>query len=190
MKWPILSSMKGFSLLEVMIAAVVLSFGLLGLVGMQVTSKLSGYEARQRTIASWLATDIVERARINRSIWELQTAQAWTVSSGSSISKPSCGNEDGTMTSCSANDLLALDMFSWQQSLLGVAVSGASSVLQNPSGCIIRGNGNAMTVIVTWQGRESISDGTSAISNNIRNLCGFGNGTLQSRRYYMLATTL
>ncbi len=88
MKWPILSSMKGFSLLEVMIAAVVLSFGLLGLVGMQVTSKLSGYEARQRTIASWLATDIVERARINRSIWELQTAQAWTVSSGSSISKP------------------------------------------------------------------------------------------------------
>lgn len=190
MKWPILSSMKGFSLLEVMIAAVVLSFGLLGLVGMQVTSKLSGYEARQRTIASWLATDIVERARINRSIWELQTAQAWTVSSGSSISKPSCGNEDGTMTSCSSNDLLALDMFSWQQSLSGVAVSGASSVLQNPSGCIIRGNANAMTVIVTWQGRESISDGTSAISNNIRNLCGFGNGTLQSRRYYMLATTL
>ena len=44
--------MTGFSLLEVMIAAVVLSFGLLGLVGMQATAKFSGYEARQRTITN------------------------------------------------------------------------------------------------------------------------------------------
>jgi type IV pilus assembly protein PilV len=87
----------GFSLLEVMIAAVVLSFGLLGLVALQTTSKFSGYEARQRTIASWLATDIVERARINRSVWELQSTQAWMVSAGSAINKPNCGNVDGTM---------------------------------------------------------------------------------------------
>ena len=39
---------RGFSLLEVLIAAVVLSFGLLGLVAMQVTAKFSSYEARQR----------------------------------------------------------------------------------------------------------------------------------------------
>ncbi len=61
---------RGFSLLEVMIAAVVLSFGLLGLVAMQAQSKFSGYEARQRTIASWLANDMVERLRVNRGAWE------------------------------------------------------------------------------------------------------------------------
>ncbi|WP_339011294.1 type IV pilus modification protein PilV [Aeromonas popoffii] len=181
---------SGFSLLEVMIAAVVLSFGLLGLVALQTTSKFSGYEARQRTIASWLATDIVERARINRAVWELQSTQAWMVSAGSAINKPNCGNVDGTMASCSQSDLFTLDMFNWQQSLLGVGVSGSSSSIQDPLGCVIRGNNNAMTVVLTWNGREALSDGTSAISSNIRNLCGFGNAMIQSRHYYMLETTL
>ncbi len=69
-----LTCLAGFSLLEVMIAAVVLSFGLLGLVAMQVQAKFSSYEARQRTIASWLANDMVERLKVNRGAWELQAS--------------------------------------------------------------------------------------------------------------------
>ncbi|MGL5201861.1 MAG: type IV pilus modification protein PilV, partial [Aeromonas veronii] len=60
---------RGFSLLEVMITAVILSLGLLGLVALQTHSKFASYEARQRTIASWLANDMVERVRINRDSW-------------------------------------------------------------------------------------------------------------------------
>ncbi len=63
------SHQRGFSLLEVMITAVILSLGLLGLVALQTHSKFASYEARQRTIASWLANDMVERVRINRDSW-------------------------------------------------------------------------------------------------------------------------
>jgi type IV pilus assembly protein PilV len=105
---------RGFSLLEVLIAAVVLSFGLLGLVAMQVTAKFSSYEARQRTIANWLANDLVERARINKDSW---AGQGTTVVSGNAIlDMPSCANNNGTMSDCSRTERQALDLFYWQQS--------------------------------------------------------------------------
>jgi type IV pilus assembly protein PilV len=141
---------RGFSLLEVLIAAVVLSFGLLGLVAMQVTAKFSSYEARQRTIANWLANDLVERARINKDSW---AGQGTTVVSGNAIlDMPSCANNNGTMSDCSRTERQALDLFYWQQSLLGTAVSGAASPLQSPVGCVIRGANNSLTIGIFWQG--------------------------------------
>lgn len=179
--------MTGFSLLEVMIAAVVLSFGLLGLVGMQATAKFSGYEARQRTIANWLANDLVERARINQDSW---TAQGTTVVSGNTIlNMPSCANSNGTMSDCSRSERQALDLFYWQQSLLGSAVSGTASSLQAPVGCVIRGANNSLTVGIFWRGRESLSDGADAVTA-VRNSCGLGNAADRQRRQFVLTTTL
>ena len=51
----------GFSLLEILITIVVLSIGLLGTAALQVTSLQSAHSAYQRTIASVIATDAVER---------------------------------------------------------------------------------------------------------------------------------
>ena len=178
---------RGFSLLEVLIAAVVLSFGLLGLVAMQVTAKFSSYEARQRTIAIWLANDLVERARINKDSW---AGQGTTVVSGNAIlDMPSCANNNGTMSDCSRTERQALDLFYWQQSLLGTAVSGAASPLQSPVGCVIRGANNSLTIGIFWQGRESLSDGAGAVAA-VRNSCGMGNAADRQRRQFVLTTTL
>jgi type IV pilus assembly protein PilV len=177
----------GFSLLEVMIAAVVLSFGLLGLVAMQATAKFSSYEARQRTIANWLANDLVERARINKDSW---SAQGTTVVSGSSLlARPSCASNDGTMSGCSRSDRQAMDLYYWQRSLLGTAVSGAVSSLQAPTGCVIRGANNSLTVGIFWRGRDSVSDGTNAVST-VRNSCGLSTAADRQRRQFVLTTTL
>ncbi|MCH7371461.1 MULTISPECIES: type IV pilus modification protein PilV [Aeromonas] len=177
----------GFSLLEVMIAAVVLSFGLLGLVAMQATAKFAGYEARQRTIASWLANDLVERARINKDSW---SAQGTTVVSGNAIlSMPNCANVDGTMSGCSRSDRQALDLYYWQRSLLGTAVSGSVSSLQAPTGCVIRGVNNSLTVGIFWRGRQSLFDGASAAAA-VQNSCGLSTVTDRQRRQFVLTTTL
>ena len=79
---------RGFSLLEVMITAVILSLGLLGLVALQTHSKFASYEARQRTIASWLANDMVERVRINRDSWT--ASGAVTVNLAANLPRPTC----------------------------------------------------------------------------------------------------
>lgn len=51
----------GLTLIEVMIALVVLSIGLLGIAALQITSLSSTHSALQRTIASIIATDAGER---------------------------------------------------------------------------------------------------------------------------------
>jgi type IV pilus assembly protein PilV len=60
------SRQRGATLIEVLIAVVVLSIGLLGLAGLQVTSVQSNHSAYQRSQASLLANDLADRMRANR----------------------------------------------------------------------------------------------------------------------------
>lgn len=62
--WPIKErrrAQSGFTLLEVLIAVLVLSFGLLGLAGMQLKGLQSAHLSYQRTLATSAAQDAVER---------------------------------------------------------------------------------------------------------------------------------
>lgn len=57
---------SGFTLLEVMVAMVVLSIGLLGLAGLMASSMRNNQGAYHRTQATWLAYDALDRVRANR----------------------------------------------------------------------------------------------------------------------------
>lgn len=56
----------GFSLLEVLIAVVVLSIGLLGIAGLQLTGVRFAHSANLRYLAALQATDMADRMRANR----------------------------------------------------------------------------------------------------------------------------
>ena len=57
---------KGVSLIEVLVAVIILAFGLLGLAGLQSVSLRNNNSAMMRTQATYLAQDIVDRMRINK----------------------------------------------------------------------------------------------------------------------------
>lgn len=57
---------QGFSLVEVLVALLVLAIGLLGLAGLQARGVSTNYSALQRSQATLYAHDIVERMRANR----------------------------------------------------------------------------------------------------------------------------
>lgn len=59
---------KGFSLLEVLVTVVILSVALLGLAGLMLSSMRNNHSAYQRSQATWLAYDIIDRARANRNL--------------------------------------------------------------------------------------------------------------------------
>lgn len=61
---------SGFSLLEVLIALIVLSIGLLGLAAIQITGLKDNQSAYYRTSATVLAYDMADRMRLNRSVAE------------------------------------------------------------------------------------------------------------------------
>jgi type IV pilus assembly protein PilV len=57
---------SGLSLIEVLITVVLVSIGLLGLAGLQLTSVQNSNSSSERFIATTLAQDILERMRANR----------------------------------------------------------------------------------------------------------------------------
>lgn len=57
---------RGFTLVEAMIALLVLSIGLLGIAGLQMTGLRNNLSASWRSQATYLAYDILDRMRANR----------------------------------------------------------------------------------------------------------------------------
>jgi type IV pilus assembly protein PilV len=57
---------RGFTLIETLVAVLVLSIGLLGIAALQLTSLQSNSTATQRSQATFLAYDIVDRMRANK----------------------------------------------------------------------------------------------------------------------------
>ena len=62
---PGLKLQRGVSLLEVLIAVLVLSLGLLGVAGLQTANIRNTQSAHQRTMAVLLASSMAERIRAN-----------------------------------------------------------------------------------------------------------------------------
>jgi type IV pilus assembly protein PilV len=59
---------RGFSLLEVLISIIILSFGLLGMVGLQAAALQANREAKVQSSASSLARELAEMMRGNKAI--------------------------------------------------------------------------------------------------------------------------
>lgn len=57
---------KGFSLMEVLIALLILAVGLLGIAALQSVALKTNHSAYQRTQATFLAYDMMDRMRSNR----------------------------------------------------------------------------------------------------------------------------
>lgn len=62
---------RGFSLIEALVTAFVLAFGLLSLAALQITSTKNNYSAEKRSEATILANDVIERMRANRAAAEV-----------------------------------------------------------------------------------------------------------------------
>ena len=65
---------RGTTMMEVLVSVFVLSIGVLGVAGLQVTAKRSNYEATQRATAARFAS---ERISLNRGVaWDTTSTDA------------------------------------------------------------------------------------------------------------------
>ena len=65
---------NGFSLIEVLVSIIILSFGLLGMVGLQAAALQSNREARMQSAAGSLARELAEMMRGNKEVAVLLTS--------------------------------------------------------------------------------------------------------------------
>jgi type IV pilus assembly protein PilV len=114
---------NGFTLLEVLIALLILSLGLMGLAGLLVVSVQTNHSAYLRTQASFLAQSIADRMRANvLGVWNGSYAGTYTSATGGAAG--GCLNG----VSCSYAQVAARDLLIWSNQL--------ASFLPNPTGTI------------------------------------------------------
>lgn len=147
---------SGATLLEVLVALVVLSLGCIVAAGLQATSQKTNHDAQQRLIATFLVNDIIEKMRTNP-----QGLASYATAGLSATNITSAPTKTCKMTTpCSAIELSALDLWEWQQAMTGFSVTaGATNVggLIQPTGCIAV-NGGSVRVTLSWFGIDALSD--------------------------------
>jgi type IV pilus assembly protein PilV len=148
---------KGMTFIEVLIALVIMVTGILGAVAMQATAKKGSFDAMQRSLASSLAQDILERMRSNSS--DNLNGYAGTYGAAALVAPNSACNTAGVL--CTSDQLMATDIYQWTQSLRGADVTSDGNNaggLVDGRGCITEAN-NAITITITWQSRVETVDG-------------------------------
>ena len=107
---------RGFSLLELLIALIVFSIGLLAIAGLQTVSKQANFEALQRTTAAQVANGLLEDMRTNGNGIDVYAAAA-QIGGGSIAAEPgpTCRDAD----ECNAAEKAAHDLWFWEQILDG-----------------------------------------------------------------------
>lgn len=75
------SRVRGFSLIEVLVALIVVAIGLVGIAAVVLFSMRASFESRQQSIASMLAVDVHERAWLDSHVFDPDTprtcSQEW-----------------------------------------------------------------------------------------------------------------
>ncbi len=159
---------RGFTLIEVLVTLLIFSFGLLAVAGLQTISKKANYDALQRTTASLLASDLIERMRANgRMLSEYVLAEGVTLGGGTLGAAP----VDCTAANCNATQMAWYDLAEWEQALDGAAElvdATPTGGLVSPQACIegpIGGAAGTYTVSIAWRG-------VTPLSNPIIHACG------------------
>ena len=109
----------GFSLIEVLVAIIILSIGMLGAVGMQAAALQSNKETRNQAIATTLGRELAEKMRGNNAI-AIKTLAAenpylFDITLSAPPPMPSGLISCGTTGCTSPLNLATWDVFDWQQ---------------------------------------------------------------------------
>jgi len=145
-----LHSSAGFTLLEVMIALVIFSIGLLGLAGLQAGGLRSNTQAQLRTIATIQAYDMAERIRANPRGVEDGNYNAFDDAT------PTAG--DCITNSCTAAEMATYDYYEWELITQSVLPSGHGTVTSTSVG---GGATRLFTVTVMWDEERTGVNGTN-----------------------------
>jgi type IV pilus assembly protein PilV len=126
---------RGFTLIEVLVTVIILAIGLLGLAGLQLNGLRYTHSAYQRSQATILGNDIIDRMRVNRLVAEAGT---YNIAIGAAPASTSCL---GTGANCNPAALANADLSEWKQSLAAVLPLGDGAITQN---------GGRFTITIQW----------------------------------------
>jgi type IV pilus assembly protein PilV len=146
---------RGFSLIEVLIALVILSVGLLGIAAMVSVSLKSKDSSYSHTQALALSSAILDRMRANL---DTATAQGYdTPSYGSYPSGAPGGDNCSSHTDdCTAAQIAAVDVKDWQAEIAATLPPFSASVPAAGSiGTVPVGGMTQVSILIRWNDKRA-----------------------------------
>jgi type IV pilus assembly protein PilV len=191
-KFTRIAQASGFTLLEILVAVLVLSIGLLGIAGLMLNTVQNNSVSSQRTIATFLAQDMADRMRqtvnvnqrvvINKSDLGLTERQAlYALSKGAATN---CYGAAADATCGTPQGAANYNLYVWNQQVAASLPGGSAVVCQdltpddglsfaNP-GCDATDPQAPWVVKVFWSVRER--DGVSAGEGSVQRYVMFLGG--------------
>ncbi|KMN35764.1 hypothetical protein VI26_09230 [Chromobacterium sp. LK1] len=131
---------QGFTLLEVLVALLIVSIGLLGLAGLQVAAINNTNTSRVRGLAAIQAGSLAAAMHANPAYWQNITASTTVANIPAS---GSCAS-----SACTASQVAGYDVATWTNDLASLAIPSASGGFQctpaNASGPV------TCTITISW----------------------------------------
>ena len=187
---------SGFTLIEALVAAVILAIGVLGVVSLLTMSKVSQHEGLDRVRAVALADDMIERIVRNPGAMDTYDDIGLDAPVGGNtideVPDPDC-----RIAVCDNPEELAnFDLWAWEQLLDGRATTfddGGTTTpavaLRNVQGCIVFTadtdweNRGIVDVIIQWQGLKETADAVDGGA-----VCGDADDEDLTRRQVVVST--
>lgn len=164
-------SQRGFSLIEALVAFLILSVGMLGIASLQTVSLRAGSTAALRNVAVIKAGEFMELIRSNPT----QVAN-YAVGASSTGTDNNC-SDTGTVSACTPQQMAEDDIYHWLQSLRGAlpnnsGTSATVSITPPAAGEAL----TTVTISINWTERNA---DTQTLDNQNYSLTGQVCGALK-----------
>lgn len=141
----------GFTLLEALISVVVISFGLLGILGLQTVGLKNTHVSGGRTVAAMEIENMVSAIRAN--------AEAVADDAFNQIKNPSAGSApetDCSKSACTAAQLAEYDAYQWDERIANTLPNGQGAVACVNVGGVCPPDEPTFMITVTWNEKDQL----------------------------------
>ncbi|TRO15275.1 type IV pilus modification protein PilV [Ectopseudomonas mendocina] len=176
---------RGASLIEVLVALLIFTVGLLGLAAMQLSSLQSTADSGQRSQSVWLMQDFIERMRVNPDSTPTDYFDALEAQSQNCAALPvrMCADYYNPSTAakvnaseCNTAQMAAFDAWEAQCSYAAIAnfntidarFNSRDFITPPGAGSLVdpNVNGNALVLSLNWQNRSNLTANNQAIATD------------------------